>query len=80
LELIQKGDNMKCFADKDTYCAAPEKKDCDGCVFYKTKEQVNKERMDAKLYNQAKGIPTGQKYIDAMRAKEKEVNDKKMWG
>jgi hypothetical protein len=62
---------MNCFADKGTYCAALEKMECDGCVFFKTKKQVSKERADAKAWNDSRGIPTGYKYVEAANKKAK---------
>jgi len=67
---------MKCFADKGDQCVALEKKDCDGCVFYKTKDQVKKERADCREWNREKGVPVGDKYAKAMKGVPAVITDK----
>ena len=38
----------KCFADKDSYCSALNKKKCEGCNFFRTEEDVQASRCIAK--------------------------------
>lgn len=40
--------DKKCFADKGIYCMALEKKNCAGCSFYQTKQDVEAGRAKAK--------------------------------
>ena len=40
--------DKKCFADKGYYCMALEEKECAGCSFYQTKQEVNDGRAKAK--------------------------------
>ena len=40
--------DKKCFADKGCYCMALEKKECTGCSFYQTKQEVEIGRAKAK--------------------------------
>lgn len=35
---------MKCFADRDSYCSTLNKKDCKGCNFFRTEEDVQVSR------------------------------------
>lgn len=34
----------KCFADRENYCSALKKKECEGCNFFKTHEDLEKSR------------------------------------
>lgn len=40
--------DKKCFADKGYYCIALEKKQCAGCSFYQTKQELETGRAIAK--------------------------------
>ena len=34
----------KCFADKDSYCSALNKKKCEGCNFFRTEEDLEESK------------------------------------
>lgn len=53
-----KNKQTSCFAYSDKGCRATTKKDCKGCLFYKTKEQVRNEQIKTeKRIGEKYGMP-----------------------
>lgn len=60
-----KNERKSCFAYSDTGCRATKKNDCEGCVFYKTKQQVLDEQIKTEVRIRKKFGVSYKEFIEA---------------